>query len=478
MEITVAVLLAALLFFGVLITCGALLGRGPSDLVTLFVLVVALFYGFRPFLFVLGLDGPYPGDLFFPAQMPELLVTTLLGLTLFLACATLGIAAAGHFGGRGWGPFFARHETDVRRALRVTFALTAVGTAVSVYLVARYGGIGGVIVASKYDKVLEGLFILRSISAVAAIVSVTTFIDARRQGGWPTWVRVLLLVCAVANALYVFMWGTRSVLVVVAATLVLGLQSRRRPNTHRGRQRVWVRLLLAAALVLVAASGARMVRDTLSHGEVQANYAASSMWRQASVGTNSVYFDATMLSFRDWPSEQRFRRGEDFRNGVVGLVPRRLWSGKPEAIPPGRWFRQVYEPRKLNGWPMGAGGLWYLNFGWPGLLLGGLFSGLVVGLVAAAQRRRPASGFNSGVAIVTAVFVLPLGWDNQVLMKAVIWLVPLWLVSLYVAPRPRPDPTGCEGPPGGVGRGDAHLVDRPADGSVGGVAPAHGGSGR
>lgn len=442
MELTVATVLAATLFFGLLATCAVMLGgRGPTDMVLLFVLVFCLFYGFRPLMFVLGLDVPYPTELFFPEEMPALLPSTLLALCLYLVAAMVGIAAVTRSGARGWAPFFASRETDLRRAMTVTLVLTAVGTVVSVYLMASYGGVGGVIVASKYDKALGGLYALRSVSGVGAIVAVTTFIDLRRQGLPSRSIRAAALVCAFANAFFVFMWGSRGVLIVVAVVLVLGLQSDRRRRPAVPRQRVLVRLLVAVVLVVVAASGMRVARDNLSHGEVQANYASSSTWRQAAVGTNSIYFDAAMLSFRDFPSRYPLRQGEDFRNGAVGVVPRFVWAGKPTGIPPGKWFRQVYEPAKLNGWPMGAAAVWYLNFGWWGLPLGGLLSGLVIGLLAAAQRRRPASGFNTGVAVVAAVFVLPLGWDNQVLMKFVIWLVPLWLLSYYIAPRRRPTTT-------------------------------------
>lgn len=437
MELTFASLLAATLFFGLLVTCAVMLGRGPTDMVLLFVLVFCLFYGFRPMMFILGLDVPYPTELFFPEEMPSLLPSTLLALSLYLAFAMVGIAAISRPGSRGWAPFFAPVETDLRRALTATLVLTAVGTLVSVYLMARYGGVGGVIVASKYDKALGGLYALRSISGVGAIVAVTTFIDMRRQGLPSRWVRAGVLASAFANAFFVFMWGSRGVLIVVAVVLILGLQPDRRRRRPVRRERVLVRLLVAVVLVVVAASGMRIARDNLSHGEVQANYAASSSWRQAAVGTNSIYFDAAMLSFRDFPSRYPLRQGEDFANGAVGVVPRFVWKDKPTGIPPGKWFRQVYEPRKLNGWPMGAAAVWYLNFGWWGLPLGGLVSGLVIGMLAAAQRRRPASGFNTGIAVVAAVFVLPLGWDNQVLMKFVIWLVPLWALSFYVAPRRR-----------------------------------------
>src|SRR5690606_8795191 len=132
--------------------------------------------------------------------------------------------------------------------------------------------------------------------------------------------------------------------------------------------------------------------------------------------------------------------GEDFVNGTLGVVPRFLWKDKPAAIAPGVWFRQVYQPQKINGWPMGAAALWYLNFGWPGLLTGGLLTGLALGVIAAGQRRRPANGFNTSVAVVIAIYVLGLGWDSETIMRSILWLLPLWLVVRYVAPAPRRTP--------------------------------------
>ena len=436
MELTLSVVLASILFFGLMAIGGALLARGASDMVTVFLLVFALFAGFRPMLFVLGLDGPYPDALFFEGEKASVLTTTLLGFSLYLFLALLGIATVTTSRVKGWGPFFVEREIDVSRALRVTLVLTTLGTLLSLYLVARYGGVGGVIAAAKVEKSLAGAYALRAIPAVGAIVATATFIDARRNSPRPGLMTVLPLVCAFTNAFSVFLWGSRSTLILVAATLVLGLRPPRRRREVE-RDRVVVRLLLAVVLVVVFASGMRMVRDTLTRGEVQEGYATASVWRQASVGTNSIYFDAAMLSFRDWPAANEIRDGEDFYNGLVGVVPRFLWEGKPTAIPPGKWFRQVYDPRKINGWPMGAPALWYLNFGWLGLMAGGLVSGLAIGTLAAAQRSRARSGYNTAVAIVAGVLVLPLGWDNQVLMKFIIWLVPLWVIGWYVAPRRR-----------------------------------------
>jgi len=176
------VILAATLFFGLMALGGALFAGGPSDLVTIFLLVFALFAGFRPLLFVLGLDTPYPDWLFFEGERAGVLTTTLLGLSLFLFLALLGIATIATSRVKGWAPFFVDREIDIPRALRVTVVLTSLGTLLSFYLLASYGSVGGVIAAAKVEKSLAGMFALRAIPAVGAIVAAATFIDARRQG--------------------------------------------------------------------------------------------------------------------------------------------------------------------------------------------------------------------------------------------------------------------------------------------------------
>lgn len=435
MALTLAMVLAAGLFFGLLVAAGLLLTRGPGDVFMIFLLTFGLFYGFRPLLFVLGLDVPFPEELFESGESADLVTTTLLGLSLYFFFVLVGIGVILQSRARGWGPFFAQREIDVRRAMRVTLVLTALATVLSAYLLARYGGVGGAITASKVDKSLSGMYVLKTIPSVGAVVGVATFLDARRRTTGRL-VPYVALAMSVANAFYVFLWGSRSVLVVVGAILVLGLRSRRERSSAQ-RQRLVGRLVLSVLLVIAVASGMRVARDTLARGDVLDVYAEASLARQASLATNSIFFDAAMLSFRDWPDRYPLRGGEDFVKGAVGVVPRVVWEDKPTAISPGKWFRQVYEPRKVNGWPMGAGALWYLNFGWMGLLAGGLLSGLAVGTVAAAQRRSPATGFNTAVGVVVGVYVFGLGWDNETLMRFVIWLLPLWLVARYVAPPPR-----------------------------------------
>jgi hypothetical protein len=237
----------------------------------------------------------------------------------------------------------------------------------------------------------------------------------------------------------VFLWGSRSLLVVVAATMVLGLGRRGVRGTGwrlsgLGRWQIVLRLTAAALLVIAIAGGLRIARDTLINGEVQDVYAQAGPARQVSLSLNATYFDAAMLAARDWPESYEYRYGEDFVTGVLGLVPRVLWQGKPDAIAPGVWFRQVYEPEKLNGWPMGAAGLWYLNFGVLGLVLGGMLSGAFLGCLSTAQLRRPDNGFNTAVAVAVGIYVVGLGVDSDLLVRCVLWLLPLWAIGRFVSP--------------------------------------------
>lgn len=442
---TITAFLVAGLFFGLLAFAARSLVRGPTDVVLWFLLVFGLFYGLRPLLIVTGLDGPFPDEEFSTVDTPMVLTVTLLALSVYLAMVMLGVVVMTQSRVQGWGPFFVRADIDLRRAKVVVIVLTGVATVISVYLLARYGGVGQLILAAKVDKSLAGLYVLRIFPAVGALAAAATFLEAFRRPGSRSFAW-MALACSVLNASYVLLWGSRTVLVVVAACIIFGL---RRPGTRRtAPPRVWLRMLVGALLVVALAGGLRIARDTLTRGEVQEVFAGASVSRQVSLGTNAVTFDAAMLAFRDWPDKHEFRGGEDLYLGVVGVVPRFLWEGKPQAIPPGIWFRQLYEPGKINGWPMGAAALWYLNFGWFGLLLGGLLTGFLLGLVAAAQRRRPANPFNAAVALVFGVFVLGVGWDDGTLIQCVAWLVPLWMVGRFLTPRtaPRPAPSTAASP--------------------------------
>lgn len=473
-----ASVLVTIALSAILIVLGGSMVRSSTDLILVYLLVFAQFYWLRPVLFATGLDTPSPSSEFFSDTVPGLVTTTTVGLSLFLLTTLLTAGLYLRTELPGWGPCFTRGSVHLGRLRLVVLTLTGAAAVVSAYLVVSHGGVGALVTAAKFDKALAGLFVLRVIPSIGAVAALGGFLEAhsRRASAGLRW---LMLACAVANAGFVFLWGSRSLLVVLGAVVVLGLRRNQATRAEAGdsaqdrardldpdqdssqpaavepiepatplpepvrqaapRRKVVGRLVLATVMVVVAAGGLRVARDNLMHGEVLDVYADASMWRQLSLATNATYYDAAMLSFRDWPSEHDYRNGYDFVTGLVAFVPRVLWAGKPDSIAPGRWFRQVYQPDKVNGWPMGAAGLWYLNFGWLGLILGGLLSGLLLGALAKAQRLRPDNGLNTAVAVMVGVFVVGIGWDSDTLLRLLIWVGPLWVIARYVSPGPAPD---------------------------------------
>lgn len=425
--------LSAFLFFGLLTLIAVRLSSGPTDILMLFVLAVGLFYGFRPLLILAGLDTPFPDRFFNLETVDQLAATTLLWLSLFLACFAVGAYVVTALIRPPGSLFFAAHEPNPRRMVLASVVLTGTAALISAALLARYGGIGPLIAAVKVDKDLAGLYVLKVPAAIGAIVSVATFLQLRRRAdGRSGRGASLVLVCGVLNGFFVFLWGQRSALVVVGVMLLLGTALRSGSRARVPTGKVVARLLLAAVIVVSVSAGLRVARDTFTRGEVQDVVANATVWRQMSLATNSIYFDSSMLAFRDWPDRYQYREGEDFILGVQGVVPRLLWEGKPKAIVAGKWFRQVYQPGTVNGWPVGAPTLWYLNFGPLGVILGGLLSGFALGWLSMAQRRSAAVGLNIGIALVLAVYVFQLGWSAEMPLYFGTWMVPLTAVVMFV----------------------------------------------
>src|SRR5262249_13827026 len=147
---------------------------------------------------------------------------------------------------------------------------------------------------------------------------------------------------------------------------------------------------------------------------------------------------AVLLSVRDWPSTYPYRNGKDFVIGAEGVIPRFLWPGKPASVTPGSWFRQTYEPGHINGWPLGAVGDWYLNFGFAGLLFGGALSGAVFSVLMKTWWRVPWSPFTIASILTVVVFVVPTGVDALTPLRWVQWALPLLICARYLdGPRAR-----------------------------------------
>jgi hypothetical protein len=419
------------------------------DPLALFTYLFFFFYVFRDTLITFGWDGPYPDALFVPSQTPALVARLSMTLALFLV-AFVGGYLAYQAVGPGLSGFV--HSTwsvpPLWRQVRLSSWLTIAATLVSLALLARYGGVKGVVRAGKVTHSLAGSYELRifpSVGAVACAALFLTLRQVRRETGLrrPT-LTLLALLGALLNSAYVLLWGSRTVVAITLAIFIAGqwllghtrtVRSAGGQVAVRRRQPQLVKVLFLAAVLLASVFVLRLVRDTIvfPNGRVSGTIAGQSALRQISVATNSNYFDASLLAVRDWPSLYPYRHGEDFLIGLEGVVPRAAWANKPENVRPGAWFRQIYEPWATNGWPLGAVGDWYLNLGFLGVAIGGLLSGVFYTALMAAWRRAPWTPFTLASIMCVVVFVVPTGIEALTPLRWAQWALPLLLCGRYLS---------------------------------------------
>lgn len=448
-------LLSAIVVIAALVGIYRSFARWPLDIVGVFCLDFMLFYGFRVVVVGTGIDTPYPDEQFTGAA-PIVTVNVMLAVFLGMVAVGLVVGRATRLQPAGLVPRF-RAPLDVGRGLVVAAGLTALASAITLALMVQYGGFGGLVRAGKLERDLAGLFFLRIVPGMGALVAAGTFLElvrrrgGRRMRGGPRLVAAACAAMAVVNGIWVFAWGARSLLAVVAFVLLAGYVAFRvRPGTvlgadalastttgatavrrarRRWRSQVLRGLVGVAIVALGLIVGLRVARDLVSRGELNETIADEAVVRQVSVAANTTYYDASMLAMRDWPARHGFRGGEDFVNGAAGVVPRAIWPEKPEVIVPGAWFRQIYEPEVRNGWPMGSAGEWYLNFGWIGVVSGGLVSGVVLAWVQGRLRHAAESPMAFVTTLIVGLQVIEIGVNTQSALRWVSWCLPLFLLA-------------------------------------------------
>jgi hypothetical protein len=414
------------------------------SVVGIFILTFTLAYVFRATLLGLGLDGPYP-DRYFQFGGPVVLVN--IYLTIFLCAVAAGLYAGSQANLRFRLILPAvSARVDARKMFFAASVATGVWVLVMGFLVVRYGGFNGIVRAAKVDKQLAGLFFLQVFPVLGTNLALATLFTVQRErvGRISIRQRQMVLACvsySLFNGIGVYYWGARALLVITVVQAIIGYllfrPQGRRPTIWTTRRRLFVAICLALVLGVGLVLGLRILRDQALSRQVSGAISGQSVVRQISVSSNSVSYDAFLLAVRDWPSKHRLRGGVDIYNGVVGAIPRAIWSGKPTAITPGAWFRQVYEPRTRNGWPMGPVGIWYLNFGLLGVIIGGLLTGLLLSAasrVFAATRTNPlvfVTAFSFGIGVIGA------GATGESFVKWAEVIFPLFLVLPFIRERRR-----------------------------------------
>ncbi|MEE9414361.1 MAG: hypothetical protein V3V01_03680 [Acidimicrobiales bacterium] len=392
----------------------------------------AVFYWFRAILLTTGLDSSALDPL---ALDPSGLDATHLRLAIWSVLVMVGFVTFQDLRVKPEVAGLPRRRYDFFELRRLALYATVASSLCFGVIVARVGSPIAAIQAAKTEKSVAGLYLLQ-FGPVAAMVLCLAVAVSGRRAGYRLIARMPFLALGLVNSLYVFAWGSRRVVVIYLAGLVLEpvFSAMAADQRQRRSARQWLSIGLVGLLVVAAALGMRVARDHVLQGRTSDAIAEASPLRSVSVAMNATVYDALVLSVRDTPSNFDHYGAELFVNGTGGIVPRAIWADKPTEIAPGAAFRQLYEPEIKNGWPVGAVGEWWLSYGWIGIVAGALISGASFALASQAlgDLRHNALAHALGVGIVFQV--LELGFNVQTLVRWIGWCASI-LFALGLARR-------------------------------------------
>jgi hypothetical protein len=411
--------------------------RHPLDPVALTLYYLALHLLVRPLVLVLGLDTPFPSELFLDRDPATLILQGQAVAVLWFLALWAGVRLLAPLAGPV-SLLFPRGRASLapRTLFLLAVASSALALVVTATLWTRYGGPTELITAAKVDRDIAESRALRSIPLLAALFSIAAFFAAPRGalGRRPVALALVVLDCYLN-----WTWGARDVAVISVVALLAGslLFGARPPAEAETGRSLWrdprrsLRLLLVPVLVLLVAFSLRAARDTALWGDLAPTVRDQSTVRMVTVATNLTFYDSLLLVLDDWPSENEFRGGADFLEAGVAAVPSVVAGEQEPYVSPAVRLAQTYLDRN-NGFPATAAGDWYMNLGLTGVALGGLLSGLVASAARLAMRRFTTDPLVWAFSLVFVMRVFPGGLWATSLVKWVAIGVPIIAVSLLI----------------------------------------------
>lgn len=397
--------------------------------------VLLLQTGFRPLLFFADLDNPFPQSHFAPTEW-EMVTNanlTILGWTLILMMSyVVNGRLAGLF--TGLLPKFDTIQFSPRPAGRVLIALAPLTLAAggTIYLMQQYGGFAQLIYASKIGKELQGLFVIQEASTLASLLAwfgVITSIRNSRFGIRRNTFELVIFLSMIVIAMGAnYAWGNRYNLAILFLVFAFSW------HYHVGKISV-LKLILAGAAALVFLQMLKYVRAAAISDVINMTVSTeSNFWLDISTSLHFVEYDAFMLAVRDAGHLFDMRAGADFVNGLLSWIPRSLLPDK-QTFNIGPWFRQVYQPGIINGWPVTTIGAWYVNFGAFGIAFGAWLSGLTVRVFDEAFHDLRGNAWNSVIGFGLAFLMLEGGVNTGFPQRIVLLIVPLFGAAIYLRIR-------------------------------------------
>ncbi len=399
-----------------------------------FATVLTIVTSLRQVLYFWGLATPFPENYFMKTEWAligaaNLVLITWLVVTMlsYSFNAPLARLVSPLFPSRDPSPDPKSPPRGVLLAILPPFLVAVGGTA---WLIASFGGVANFTFAVKVSKSLTGSYAIRTLGVIACMLSYYAFISSikfsatgRIQLPRMTLIYLAMVIMTLAAN---FAWGNRYALALIFLGYMLAWH-------------LYIRKIKPMTFLLVGASAATLLQglkllrlalvSEATGNEIVAN---TDFWLNLSTSLHLVEFDALLLALRDSGVLFEFRWAQDFINGLLSWVPRSLYPDK-ETFHIGGWFRQIYQPWTVNGWPVTTPGSWYVNFSVWGIPIGGWISGLLMRAFDTAFDKLENSAWKCSIGPVLVFFMFEGGISMGFPQYVFLYLVPLFLAQIWVA---------------------------------------------
>lgn len=396
---------------------------------------------FRQLIYYFSLDQPYPQEFFNYTEWSLILQANMVCIAwvAVLFASYIAFTPAAHLFTSllPSGPHFSVEKPrGVWVIVLAPLCFAIVGT---LYLVFQSGSIAQFLYDSKVAKDLRGLFIFQEATTVSSILALYGFViclDKEKRGvasitRESMWYFFIIVASMIVN----YIWGNRYNIALMAVSSGI--------VWHYWVKNVSLfKAIIYAVLAMVVLEALRNLRGELvssATGQTFSNY--SNPWLSVSTALHFVEFDALMLALRDTGHLFDFRHGQDFINGLLSWIPRSIYPDK-ETFNIGPWFRRVYQPHIINGWPVTTMGAWYVNFGYWGIFLGAALSGCVLRVFDLAFKGLKNDPWQAVIGVCLAIFMFEGGVNTGFPQKVFLLILPLswascWLRMMNRRAQPR-----------------------------------------
>lgn len=363
-------------FTGAMIASVFYFNEDLLDPITIFTLLNSTRFLIRPALIMLGIDLPENLHLF-RMDVQLLARETMLIFFFGYLAFVLGYGLANGRLSKRFSTYIMGYRPAIIRVARLNLvALVAVALSgiMSAYYILKLGGLGNYMTEARLGLFAGASYLQHLPELAVFITALALYIAFRRKRGF-----VLPALAFLASLVFLFMMGERGG--IISAFLFLAVLY------HFGVRRLTVWNYLAYGLVLsLLLAGLGMARTEIMKSDEGTVVNTSKMleiigdeerWSALSVlqHLNANATDHFMVIVQDFDITN-FTYGDDFYRGLIGVIPRSIWPDKPERITTGQWFTERYFPGKPSGRPITTVGIYYLNFGYVGVFLGMLLSGV------------------------------------------------------------------------------------------------------